>query len=1087
MFKRITRYTFVIVTMLFGLLFIQQSIEASTSTKRIAGSDRYETAAEISEAGWPSGANVVILTRGDLFPDALAGAPLAKKYDAPILLTSKSSLPEATENQILDLNAEKVVILGGPQAIDTTIDTNLRTLGIKVERIYGDSRYSTAVEIAKKLDNKKNEFIITTGSDFPDALAIAPYAADQSIPILLSKPDSLSSSVKETVKNADKTYIIGGKNALNESFDSLLPNSIRISGQTRYDTANEIISTFYHENPQIYVSTGTNFADALTGSILAAKQRTAILLVDQNKTMGETEYVMNRNGIQSATILGGTSAVSDKVQKELSSLLDSVEQETIGAANVSSALSKLSATQTAAIEKSYKQKINDTLQINVGKTVSETFKEGQLFAIPPTSKLPNGFMGKIISINNSMGTIIVSQPSIGDVFDKLSLYDEQSLSLKQLNKLVLNTGVSLKVGETKVSSLSKLSSISNLNSDDLTFDISSKWMENENLKMDINGEIQLQNLKTSIDTEYDSNRGTSRFNVNLDYTEKYNTTLDVNGATDSLASDSIPTSDWTTLNEDQTEASFVLGTVSYNLGNIPLLSSEKFNQVHMPISLTITFTMSSEGKITSNAQFNVLEEERNQLELTWNKDNQQFDTVNQSTPITHQQMISGRVDGALTNDTKMNIGLQIAGIIPIETDHYLTSVHNWSGEGTSNFDVLTQETLKKSGCFTQQLDILKKDTIITRLQSFERNTDTIEDKVLADHELEYCVKTGNVTGNALAGSNLDHSNISVTAIQNDELIGTTTTDQVGDYTLSLPEGAYTLSFSKEGYQTEILYDAEVKHDTTFTLPTVPLTELDKIGNGSVNGKLKDGISGEPVTHAKLIIRSGFHNSNGEILMTAYTDENGEYEFLNRLSGLYSIEVLKEGYIPYLFNTHVQKDTNVNHPDESISPLLELEKTRFILNWGNNTMDLDTHFTGPGMNNERFHLYWDSPLYKENDDLIASMDVFDEGALIGPETITLHQQKPGSYKLSVYNYSYRLHEGSSALANSEAKIDIYQNGALKKTLYIPNDQPGKLWTALELEGNDINYLNVISDNEVSLMSNDNPIDHLILPTLQKEKE
>lgn len=95
------------------------------------------------------------------------------------------------------------------------------------------------------------------------------------------------------------------------------------------------------------------------------------------------------------------------------------------------------------------------------------------------------------------------------------------------------------------------------------------------------------------------------------------------------------------------------------------------------------------------------------------------------------------------------------------------------------------------------------------------------------------------------------------------------------------------------------------------------------------------------------------------------------------------------------------------------------------------MDLDSHFTGPGTNNNRFHLYWDAPLYKDNDDMIASLDLFDKEALTGPETITLHQQKPGSYKYSVYNYSYRLHEGSNALANSEAKIDIYQNGSLKK--------------------------------------------------------
>lgn len=134
---------------------------------------------------------------------------------------------------------------------------------------------------------------------------------------------------------------------------------------------------------------------------------------------------------------------------------------------------------------------------------------------------------------------------------------------------------------------------------------------------------------------------------------------------------------------------------------------------------------------------------------------------------------------------------------------------------------------------------------------------------------------------------------------------------------------YLIIYQK-GYQTEIIYDTEIKPDTTFTLPTVNLIELDKIGKGSINGKLIDGVSGEAVTNAKMIIRSGFHHSNGEILMATYTDENGEYEVLNLLSGLYSIEVIKDGYISYLFNTHIQK-VPISIIQMKVSPLTRTRK------------------------------------------------------------------------------------------------------------------------------------------------------------------
>lgn len=63
-------------------------------TKRLSGSDRFGTSAAISQEGWPSSDYVVICTGqgSDKFADALAGAPIADMYDAPLLLTNTNRI-----------------------------------------------------------------------------------------------------------------------------------------------------------------------------------------------------------------------------------------------------------------------------------------------------------------------------------------------------------------------------------------------------------------------------------------------------------------------------------------------------------------------------------------------------------------------------------------------------------------------------------------------------------------------------------------------------------------------------------------------------------------------------------------------------------------------------------------------------------------------------------------------------------------------------------------------------------------------------------------------------------------------------------
>jgi len=94
-----------------------QTLLPSTSVERWAGADRYATAAAISSNTYPQGATTAYLASGENYPDALAGAPVAARAGAPLLLTRRDCVPTSTLAELYRLGTTKLVVLGGPSAV----------------------------------------------------------------------------------------------------------------------------------------------------------------------------------------------------------------------------------------------------------------------------------------------------------------------------------------------------------------------------------------------------------------------------------------------------------------------------------------------------------------------------------------------------------------------------------------------------------------------------------------------------------------------------------------------------------------------------------------------------------------------------------------------------------------------------------------------------------------------------------------------------------------------------------------------------------------------------------------------------------
>ncbi len=105
---------------------VEEALGAYGTVTRVGGATRYETAALL--AGTLDTSARVFVASGSDFPDALAGAAVAGRDGAPMLLTRSDELPASTAEQVTRLQPELVTVVGGKAVIAETVMDALRAL-----------------------------------------------------------------------------------------------------------------------------------------------------------------------------------------------------------------------------------------------------------------------------------------------------------------------------------------------------------------------------------------------------------------------------------------------------------------------------------------------------------------------------------------------------------------------------------------------------------------------------------------------------------------------------------------------------------------------------------------------------------------------------------------------------------------------------------------------------------------------------------------------------------------------------------------------------------------------------------------------
>jgi putative cell wall-binding protein len=110
-----------------------KNIRPGAAVARIGGKNRYEVSVNVAKYAmnyYGLELGTVAVARGDLFPDALSGAPLANYFGAPILLTPTSKVDETVNSFLMNNRSqlEHIYILGGTGSVSTTTENQLFNL-----------------------------------------------------------------------------------------------------------------------------------------------------------------------------------------------------------------------------------------------------------------------------------------------------------------------------------------------------------------------------------------------------------------------------------------------------------------------------------------------------------------------------------------------------------------------------------------------------------------------------------------------------------------------------------------------------------------------------------------------------------------------------------------------------------------------------------------------------------------------------------------------------------------------------------------------------------------------------------------------
>ncbi|MBG6239554.1 putative cell wall-binding protein/beta-lactamase class A [Mycetocola sp. CAN_C7] len=253
---------------------------ANPTISRIGGTERTSSAIAVSKSAYPNGAPVVYLGSSVQFADNFAAGPVAAAADAPLLLSTPTSISTPTVTEIRRLGAQKIVVVGDASEISDAVVNALRSkVAPDVSRIgIGSTSAESARNIVASGFPTAATALIVSRQGWSGVISAMAAAAQLSSPVI--PVDGTAATLDQATKDhlstlgVTRAVIVGGTSAVSSGVETamrtVVPTVERAAGADQYAVSISLNKLLFPAASRAYLASGYDYSEALGVASLAA-------------------------------------------------------------------------------------------------------------------------------------------------------------------------------------------------------------------------------------------------------------------------------------------------------------------------------------------------------------------------------------------------------------------------------------------------------------------------------------------------------------------------------------------------------------------------------------------------------------------------------------------------------------------------------------------------------------------------------------------------------------------------------------------------------------------------------------------------
>ena len=215
-------------------------------------------------------------------------------------------------------------LLASMMTFSGSVNIFANTQTISQEKLIGNDRYETAVEVSKQGWTQSKTAIIVNGNDMQSALCATPFAKLKNSPILLVNNNNIEASTKHELKRlgVENVYIVDSGNTISKKVEDEIKglniNINKITGNSIYEMSTNVakeMNKIKSFDKVAVVNGEKGLADAVSIASPSAMNNMPIIFVSNDNSNQDSLNFLKSKNINKTYIVGGYLTVSENIVK----------------------------------------------------------------------------------------------------------------------------------------------------------------------------------------------------------------------------------------------------------------------------------------------------------------------------------------------------------------------------------------------------------------------------------------------------------------------------------------------------------------------------------------------------------------------------------------------------------------------------------------------------------------------------------------------------------------------------------------------------------------------------------------------------